>query len=130
VAVRAAVSSIYSLYSRRLFSISLPSVSAILVIFSTFLSKALIFTFASLELYLAASSRLSYYFFISLIVRLSCLILSSSLLVSIGISGSSYKRGTLSDGVTYWLYIVVEGRLGVIKAITLVLLRVIRYNTE
>jgi hypothetical protein len=77
-----------------------------------------------------ASSRLLYCFFISLMVRLSFLILSSSLLVSIGISGSSSERGLLPDGVTYWLYIVVDGRLGVTRAIILVLLRVIRYNTE
>jgi hypothetical protein len=55
---------------------------------------------------------------------------SSSLLVSIGISGSSYERGILPDGVAYWLHIVVEGRLGVTRAITLVLLRVVRYNTK
>jgi hypothetical protein len=113
------------------------------VIFSIFLFKALILAFASLELYLAASSRLLYCFFISLMVRLSFLTLSlwltgwvsrissSSLsLVSIGISGSSYERGALPDGITYWLHTAVEGRLGVTRAITLVLLRVMRYNTE
>jgi hypothetical protein len=130
VAARAAVSLIYSLYSRRLSLASLSSVLVILVIFSIFSSKALILAFALLELYLAVSNRLLYYFFISLMVRLSFLILSSLLLVSIGISGSSSKRGILPDGVAYWLHIVAEGRLGVIRAIALVLLRVIRYNTK
>jgi hypothetical protein len=55
---------------------------------------------------------------------------SSLLLVSIGISGSSYERGALPDGVAYWLHTVVEGRLGITGAIALVLLRVIRYNTK
>jgi hypothetical protein len=58
------------------------------------------------------------------------MIFSLSLLVFIGISGSSLVRVTFLARVTYWLGIAVVGWLEVTRVIMFILLRVMWYNTE